>query len=159
MKRNIIKTAGVAILATVLLTGCQTMGQKEGFGMVTGAALGGLAGNHIGGGTGRTIATVVGVFVGGMFGREIGAQLDQNDRYMMHRNFNHTMEHGRSGETSGWRNPDSGNYGSITPTRTRYVPSEQRYCREYQTTVTVAGGRQHAYGTACRMPDGSWEMQ
>lgn len=31
-------------------------------------------------------------------------------------------------------------------------------CREYQTTVEVAGGVQNAYGTACLQPDGAWRI-
>ena len=30
--------------------------------------------------------------------------------------------------------------------------------REYQTTITVGGAQHPAYGTACLMPDGSWQM-
>ena len=33
----------------------------------------------------------------------------------------------------------------------------ERICREYRTTATIAGRRQHLYGTACRQPDGSWQ--
>jgi surface antigen len=36
--------------------------------------------------------------------------------------------------------------------------ADGRYCREYQTVATVGGRRQQAYGTACRQPDGSWQM-
>ena len=35
----------------------------------------------------------------------------------------------------------------------------ETYCREYQTQVTIAGQPQNAYGTACRKPDGSWQIQ
>jgi hypothetical protein len=33
-----------------------------------------------------------------------------------------------------------------------------RYCREFLQEVTVAGKAEQAYGTACRQPDGSWEV-
>lgn len=33
-----------------------------------------------------------------------------------------------------------------------------RYCREYQKTVTIGGADQEVYGTACMQPDGSWEI-
>lgn len=35
---------------------------------------------------------------------------------------------------------------------------EGRYCRGYQKRVTVGGRVERAYGTACRRPDGSWEL-
>ncbi len=37
--------------------------------------------------------------------------------------------------------------------------ARETYCREYQTQVTIAGKPQNAYGTACRKPDGSWQIQ
>lgn len=62
----------------------------------------------------------------------------------------------------------------VLPPRTVYVPSypvlqaapaspvfrgpDGRYCREYQTTVTIAGTGQLGYGTACLEPDGSWRV-
>lgn len=58
--------------------------------------------------------------------------------------------------TTSWSNPDTGNYGTITPTRT--YEQQGRYCREYQQNVTVGGRVQESYGTACRQPDGQWEI-
>ncbi len=62
----------------------------------------------------------------------------------------------------------------VLPPRTIYVPSspvlqavpaspvfrgtDGRYCREYQTTVTIAGTGQPGYGTACLEPDGTWRV-
>ena len=67
------------------------------------------------------------------------------------------LETAPSGQTVSWRNPDSGNSGTITP-----EPAVQRdsgeYCREYQQTITVAGRSEQAFGTACRQPDGSWKI-
>jgi hypothetical protein len=33
-----------------------------------------------------------------------------------------------------------------------------RYCREFQQQVSIGGRTEQAYGTACRNPDGSWEV-
>jgi hypothetical protein len=33
-----------------------------------------------------------------------------------------------------------------------------RYCREFQQRVSIGGKSEEAYGTACRKPDGSWEV-
>lgn len=33
-----------------------------------------------------------------------------------------------------------------------------RYCREYQRTAIIGGREQQIYGTACQMPDGSWQI-
>lgn len=32
------------------------------------------------------------------------------------------------------------------------------YCREFQQTVMIGGRAEDAYGTACRMPDGAWQV-
>jgi hypothetical protein len=33
-----------------------------------------------------------------------------------------------------------------------------RYCREYQRMADIGGVQQQVYGTACMMPDGSWQI-
>jgi surface antigen len=68
------------------------------------------------------------------------------------------MEYNRTGERTEWYNPDAGQTVAMTPTKTYQADSGQ-YCREYQTTITVAGKQEQAYGTACRQPDGSWKLQ
>ena len=159
-KSDIISWAGLAAIVIMLsftVTGCKTMGSKEGLGTIVGAGAGGLLGNTIGKGRGRTAATVAGIFLGGMIGRDIGASLDRIDRQMITRTTGHSLETMPSGRTSTWRNPNSGNYGTVTPMRT--YQTRRGYCREYQNTVTVGGKQQSAYGTACRKPDGTWEIQ
>jgi hypothetical protein len=44
------------------------------------------------------------------------------------------------------------------PTSPPYTDPAGRYCREYQTTVTVGGTGQPGFGTACLMPDGQWRI-
>jgi hypothetical protein len=46
----------------------------------------------------------------------------------------------------------------VMPSSPPYTDRQGRYCREYQTTVTVAGAPQPGYGTACLMPDGQWRI-
>ena len=59
------------------------------------------------------------------------------------------------GETIYWRDGNASGY--VTPTR-EGSSSAGRYCREFQHEVTVGGRTEQGYGTACRQPDGSWEM-
>lgn len=146
-------------LAAISLGACTTMqnrGQKETLGGVTGAVAGGLAGSQIGDGSGRLWATGAGVLLGALIGSEIGSSLDKADRaYASQANSRaHTAP---IGESISWNNPESGNYGQVTPTRDGYS-SAGRYCREYQQTIVVNGRNQTGYGTACQMPDGSWEI-
>jgi hypothetical protein len=48
---------------------------------------------------------------------------------------------------------------NATPTSDPYRTSDGRYCREYQSQVTVNGALQPSYGTACQQPDGSWRVE
>lgn len=146
--------AAIAIAAS--LTACEGMGEREAVGGLTGAALGGLLGAQFGSGSGQLIATGAGVLVGGLIGSEIGRSMDEVDRMRA----NESVVQAQSaplGETITWNNPDSGNYGTITPTRDGTSSSGQ-YCREFQQSITVGGQTEQAYGTACRQPDGSWRM-
>jgi 17 kDa outer membrane surface antigen len=59
------------------------------------------------------------------------------------------------GETIQWS--QAGAYGTVTATRDG-TSSSNRYCREFQKTVTIGGRTEQAYGTACMQPDGAWEV-
>jgi 17 kDa outer membrane surface antigen len=59
------------------------------------------------------------------------------------------------GESIQWQ--DSGAYGSVTPVRDG-TDGGGRYCREFQHQITVGNRLQEGYGTACRQPDGDWEI-
>jgi len=67
------------------------------------------------------------------------------------------MEYSKTFETTEWVNPDTGNRGSITPTE-NYRTSDGTFCREFHQTVVIRGEEVEAYGTACRQPDGVWEI-
>jgi len=59
------------------------------------------------------------------------------------------------GERIVWQ--DGGAYGAVTPTRDG-TSTTGRYCREFLQEVSIGGRTEQAYGTACRQPDGAWEM-
>lgn len=157
---NLSKIAVAGLIATGLSVGAcsEGAGPKETIGTLGGAALGGLAGAQIGSGTGQLAATAAGVLLGAVLGSEIGKSLDKADQLYAERTAQDALENSPSNQTSQWSNPDSGHSGTVTPTKTYQTP-EGQYCREYQTTVTVGGETQDAYGTACRQPDGSWQIQ
>jgi len=148
------------LLLTLPMMSCQTIGQsvadnpKTALGGMLGAAGGGLIAAAAGGGAAGIVG---GVLLGGLVGGAIGNSLDQRDRELAYQNAQRTFESARTGQTSTWRNPDSGNSGTITPTRT--YQSDGQYCREYQQQITVGGQVRDSYGTACRQPDGSWKIQ
>jgi surface antigen len=148
------RTLVALILLVFLGTACETAGPKTAIGGATGAAAGGLIGHAAGGGTAGIVG---GVLLGGLVGGAIGNALDQRDQQLAMQSAQNSFENSRTGTESAWRNPDSGNSGTITPTRT-YESANGQYCREYQQTITVGGETQDAYGTACRESDGSWRI-
>ncbi len=152
-----ITTTFIAVTALVLVGCANNAGPKQTMGTLIGAAGGGLAGAQIGRGKGQLAAVAAGALLGAFIGNEVGQSLDRADRLYAQRNAQRTLEYAPTGQTSGWVNPDSGNSGSVTPTQT-YRSPDGRYCREYQTTVVVGGRESQGYGTACRQPDGSWQI-
>ncbi len=67
-----------------------------------------------------------------------------------------SLENGRSGVALPWQDPN-GQRGAIIPERA-YQNRRGQYCREYTKEIQVGGRVQQAYGTACRMPDGQWQI-
>ncbi len=147
------------MLVAVLLASCQDMSNnpKQTGGTLLGAGLGALAGSQIGSGKGQMAAIAIGALAGGLAGGSIGRSLDDADRMYANRNAQQSFETTRTGATSTWRNPDSGNSGTITPTRT-YQTARGANCREYESTIYVEGKSETSKGTACRQPDGSWKI-
>jgi surface antigen len=161
MLRNHSKTVAVALLAVLFLGGCAQTGEtirdnpKATTGGLLGAAGGGLIAAAAGGGAAGIVG---GVLIGGLLGGAIGNRLDQKDKELAMQNAQRTFEHARTGEASSWQNPDSGNTGTVTPTRT-FQTQRGQYCREYQQEIVIGGEPHKSYGTACRQPDGSWKVQ
>lgn len=155
--KNFILTALLAVALTI--TGCEAMngaGTKQTIGAAGGAIGGGLLGSQIGSGSGRLVAVGVGTLVGALVGSEIGRSLDKADMAYAQR-ANQQAHSAPVGETITWNNPESGNYGEVTPVRDGYADSGE-YCREYQQTIYVGGQQESAYGVACRQPDGTWKI-
>lgn len=147
------------LAATLALSGCAADGsnQKETLGTLIGAGLGAWAGSSIGSGDGQIVATAAGTMLGAAIGNQVGKSMDEVDR-MKAREAQQYAYNAPIGETIVWNNPDSGNYGNVTPVRDGYAESSGQYCREFQTEVTVDGQKQNGYGTACRQEDGSWKI-
>ena len=153
------RSTAILVLLTLIAfvpLGCQTVqdAPKTTGGAALGAAAGGLLGAAAGGGTTGIIG---GVLAGGLIGGAVGNALDQRDRDLALKNAQLSLESSRTGQTTTWQNPDSGNSGTMTPTRT-YQTGTGEYCREFQQTIQVGGESQQAYGTACRQPDGTWKV-
>lgn len=156
---NLVK--GIAIGAVALaLAACDQSAyggsgiNKQTIGTVGGAVAGGLLGSQVGGGTGRLWATGAGVLLGALLGSEIGKSLDRADQAYMGQTTYNALE---SGQPTRWQNPDSGHYGTVTPS-SAYQTGGQT-CRECTQTIYVDGRSETARGIACRQPDGSWQIR
>jgi surface antigen len=158
-KEAVMSLSKFALIATlgVSLAACETTGQKQGAGTVIGAVGGAIAGAQFGKGDGKLAATAVGTLLGAIVGSEIGKSLDHADQLALAQTTQQTLEVAPSGHTNSWRNPDSGNSGTITPTQA-YTKNDGQPCREFQQTVTIGGDIEEAYGTACRQADGTWKI-
>ncbi len=153
-----VSLATIAMFAIVV--GC-ARGQggitKQTGGAVLGGIAGGVLGSTIGKGRGKTVAIIAGTVLGALLGGSIGRQLDERDKLLMARTTQSSLETGRSGRQTEWRNPDTGNRGTITP-QPSYKSSSGQNCREFTQTIMVGGKSETAKGTACRNPDGTWRI-
>ena len=126
-------------------------------GAVLGGIGGAVAGSAFGSGTGRLVGVGVGALLGSLLGSEIGKSLDRADQAAISQSTNRALESQPSGQPVTWRNPDSGNYGTITPQPAVQAPNGE-LCREFTQTINVGGKSEQGYGRACRQPDGSWKI-
>ncbi len=155
----ILKRVMTIALAAAIISGCDGQGggpNKQQAGVGLGAVGGAVLGAQVGKGDGRIVGAAVGALAGALIGGSIGESLDRADRQYYYASQQRALENYKVGQTSTWVNPDSGHSGSFTPTRT--FTSNGRYCREFTQVIQVGGQKQNAYGTACRQPDGAWEI-
>ena len=119
--------------------------------MATGAILGAVVGPQVGQGSPQAVATIGGVARGAFLGSKIGARMDRNDQLKTA----HALENLDNGQSTSWRNPDTGQRYTVMPTRTydgAYGP-----CRRFSTVAEINRQRELVGGTACRQADGSWQ--
>lgn len=120
-------------------------------GTILGGTTGGLVGAAAAGRRDRLAGFAAGTVVGMLVGGAIGHSMDQADKYCV----NQALETAPDGTSIHWN--DGNKQYAVTPVRTGQ-DENGNYCREYQTQAQVAGKTQQVYGTACRKPDGSWQI-
>ena len=155
---KILMTLALISSFSLGLTACVKNNQNEHGGAIIGGVIGGLLGNKVGQGKVRVIATATGAAVGALLGSQIGQKLDKVDRMYAAKAQQKALETNPVGQSSSWSNPDSGNSGTVTPTKTAQSSINGQPCREYQHTVKIGGKTEQAYGRACREADGSWQI-
>ena len=158
MTNHIKKMSIFIVLISFIFSACASNtweeNQKAIIGGVGGAAAGGLIASAF---NANTAGVLGGMVLGGLLGGAVGNRMDAADRREANRATYSALESAPSGTTTNWSNPDSGNSGTTTLTRT-YQAKTGEYCREYEQTVTIGDESQAAYGTACRQPDGKWRV-
>jgi surface antigen len=122
-------------------------------GQILGGAAGAAIGSQIGNGRGRIIAIIGGTLAGFFLGGEIGRTMDEIDHLCV----DQTLEYAPDGKTIEWHAPGENRHHQVTPGET-YQADGGRYCREYTAKSIVGGEIVQTYGTACRQPDGSWQI-
>jgi len=83
--------------------------------------------------------------------------LDAPEQQAMYDTFQYALENNPSNQASDWVNPDTGRSGVVMPIAT-YDDDQGQPCREFVTTIIIGGREEQGYGTACRQPDGSWQI-
>ena len=161
MSSGLSRCVAIVVLVAFPALSCQTLADttsnnpKAVLGSLGGAAAGAGIAAIAGASSGWIVAAGL---AGGLLGGAIGHHLDNKDKELAAQAAARAFESNRTGQAASWKNPDSGNSGSVTPTRT-YQASSGQYCREYRQDVVIDGELQEAYGTACRQPDNTWKIQ
>lgn len=91
-------------------------------------------------------------------GSKVSSSLGSADLAYYNQTSQHALETAKVGSISSWRNPNSGNSGTITPTRT-LANGDGKVCREFNQTINTAGKSQKTSGIACRQSDGRWQVE
>lgn len=140
---NFFRTSAFCTMIAVTLASCQsgTVGQNTAIGAGLGAMVGGLGCAAAGGKAGACVALAG---VGALIGGGIGAQIDARDRERREA----ALRQARSqSKRVSWRNPQTGNSGTITPLRA--VVQNGQNCRVIRENYVKNGEPISAESTVC----------
>ncbi len=118
-----------------------------------GAIVGGLLGSKVGKGKGKLAATAAGTLLGALAGASLAQSMDTADNECIRK----ALDAAPDQQEVAWQNPDANAQYKVTPVKS-YNARDGRYCREYITEAVVGGRTEQVYGTACRQPDGAWQI-
>jgi surface antigen len=105
----------------------------------------------------RTIV-IAAVPVAMLWAQPAAATKDFRDVGFLSTRVSEVLESEPTGSVIRWSNPETGNGGRITVTRTYFQP-DGTPCREYtRTTETASGTQDRETGTGCRDADGRWAL-
>ena len=154
----------IFVLATVgvVLAGCSREPTGRDVGSFVGATAGILLGSQVDSSVGRAVAMLGLAAMGSWLGGEIGEHLSNEDRKIAGMATQEALGDSETGKTTVWSNPDTGASGKVTPGPTYLAKSgslEGRQCRDIKVAVSPKDHpTQQASRTACRKPNGDWEI-
>lgn len=143
-------------ISCIILNGCVVPANNQMMGAGLGAGVGGMTCASWGKGYRHNPALILGCsMVGAVVGSSIGRSIDDVDRMKTQQ----AIMQSPTNQTTSWYNPSNGNQYAVTPTNHPVNYNNGTVCRDFTTTATIEGQRQRVNGRACRMSDGSWQMQ
>tara|TARA_R110002110_G_C13469589_1_gene719999 strand:+ start:21232 stop:22047 length:816 start_codon:yes stop_codon:yes gene_type:complete len=123
------------LLASSMLAGCQTTGNKSDIGTLLGGAVGALAGSQFGSGKGRIAAILAGGAIGAFAGRAIGQMLDEQDQIAMQERSAYALATASDGQQVNWQSNRTGAQAVLTPTGTRQETRQMTLVRDQRVSV------------------------
>lgn len=126
---------------------------RELIGQILGGAAGATVGSTIGQGNGNTAAIIGGTIIGVIVGGNIGRSMDAVDQSCV----GQILEHAPDGRMVVWNDGDSSTRYQVTPDKP-FKDNRGRDCRSYLTESVINGSNRKTHNTACREPNGAWQM-
>ena len=159
--RQLITIATNAVITCLTVTACTVTGPpSDNKNTVGGAAIGAVVGGVIGASAshGNAGATVAGALAGGLLGGLIGQHMDERDREERNAAMLQTLQTSANNQRRHWKNPKTGNSGSITPLSGYTKAANSQTCRDFEETYTREGQTYNQTSRACRDANGHWKL-
>ena len=161
VKKSIVAVTLIVALSALPLAGCETIQRETGFnrdtqmGAAGGAAFGGIIAALADANPAWIAASVI---MGSVAGGALGNYLGKDDAGKHVRTNLSALEHLGAGQTARWHDNKTGNSGSTRVNRV-FTASNGRPCKDYVETVHTAEKTVTEEATACRQPNGAWQLR
>lgn len=158
---RVSKTASALAAVALLTAGCASgpggapIIDERAAGAAIGGVLGGIAGSRVGQGSGKAAATIAGTLIGAGLGAALVDRLSEQGRLRAEATTQQTLSQARVGQSGRWEDPQSGIYGTVTPTTEVYrapapqptYQSQGPYQPTYQSQGTYQSQPTYTQGT------------
>lgn len=152
--------ASSAVIGCLTVVGCTVTGPSSGNqNMIGGASIGALLGGVAGASAshGNAGATIAGALAGGLVGGLIGQKMDERDREERNAALLQTLQTSTNDHPRHWKNPKTGNSGTIKPLSGYTKAANAQTCRDYTETYVRDGKTYTDTARACRDANGQWK--